>query len=282
MSLPPFWKQVQSQGLQVPDERPLDDLTAELTAMLGSVDPAIRDGLAYPALATWLGRGVYDDLLRGLGDGIAAGLSAGVGEVGADSVFRRSYSVLVLTECVARDNVVERLPADILLGWGDRVATWYLREKDLRGYVPGKGWAHAVAHGADAIGRFASSRHLGAPELTVLLDVLADRLLAPGPLLVSGEPDRMAQATLQVLRRDLVPLRVLEPWVARLLHTATARVYDDRDPHEVTGNAEAFLRSLHLQLALAPQPPAVRADLLLVLVDALRASNHHYLSTPPE
>ncbi|MDP3889811.1 DUF2785 domain-containing protein [Nocardioides sp.] len=282
MSLPPFWKQVQSRGLQVPDERPLDDLTAELTTMLGSTDPEIRDGLAYPALATWIGRGIYDHLLRGLGDGIAAGLTAGLGQSGDDSVFRRSYSALVLGECVARDNVVHRLPDGALLDWGDRLATWYLREEDLRGYVPGQGWAHALAHGADAIGRLASSRHLGTPELTVLLDVLADRLLAPGPLLVSGETDRMAQATLRVLRRDLVPLRVLEPWVARLLHTATARVHTDRDPHEVTGNAEAFLRSLHLQLALAPQPPAVRADLLLVLVDALRASNHHYLSTPPE
>ena len=51
--------------------------------MLGSTDPEVRDGTAYPALATWIDRGVYDDLLAGLGDGMAAGLSASAsGETG--------------------------------------------------------------------------------------------------------------------------------------------------------------------------------------------------------
>ena len=44
------------------------------------------------------------------------------------------------------------MPGGKVLEWGDRLATWLLRERDLRGFVPGKGWAHAVAHGADALG----------------------------------------------------------------------------------------------------------------------------------
>ena len=68
-------------------------------------------------------------------------------------------------------------PGAKVLEWGDHVATWYLRERDTRGYVPSKGWAHAVAHGADALGVLARSPHFAANELTVLLDVVADRLL---------------------------------------------------------------------------------------------------------
>ena len=79
----------------------------------------------------------------------------------------------------ARDNAAGLLPATKILEWGDRVSTWYLRERDLRGFVPGKGWAHAVAHGADAIAALADSPHLGTNELTVLLDVLGDRLTVP-------------------------------------------------------------------------------------------------------
>lgn len=277
MPLSSFWKQVQADGLRVPEQRPLDDLTAELTSMLGAPEPAVRDGLAYPALATWVGRGVYDDLLSGLGDGMAAGLENGLGETGTDSVFRRSFSALVLGDCIARDNLVGRLPTDTILDWGDRLAAWFLREQDTRGYVPGCGWAHAIAHGADALASLAGSPHLTAPELTVVLDVVADRVLQPGDRIVSGEVDRMAHTTMAVLRRDLVPLTVLEPWVARILNGATARVTDDRDPFTVTTNPEAFLRALHLQVALAPAPPEVRADLLLVLVEALRASNPHVL-----
>jgi hypothetical protein len=246
--------------------------------MLGSTDPQLRDGTAYPALATWTDRGVYDDLLAGLGDGMAAGLAVGLGEQGTDSVFRRSFSVLILGECIARDNNAALLPAGKILEWGDRVATWYLRERDLRGFVAGKGWAHAVAHGADAIAALAESPHLGTNELTVMLDVLGDRLTLPvEELFTAGEPDRIAFATMAILRRNLVPLRILEPWVARIAAAARARA-GGRDPFLVRGNAEAFLRALYLQLALAPRPPDVRSDLLLVLVDALKRTNPYFLA----
>lgn len=277
-----YWQRVMAAGLTVPSDRPLAELTAELTTLLGSTDPAERDGTAYPTLATWVGRGVYDDLLAGLGDGMAAGLSVGLGEREGDDVFRRSYSVLVLAACVDRDNAQALLAPDKLLEWGDRISTWYLREHDLRGFVPGKGRAGTMAHGADALGALAASPHLGTPELTVLLDVLADRLVLQEPtLLVSGEPDRMAAATMRILGRNLVPLSVVEPWVARLAAAAgRMATTEDHDPFLDTANAEAFLRALYLQVSLAPHPPALRPDLLLVLVDALRATNPHYLAVP--
>src|SRR5690606_2005720 len=128
---------------------------------------------AYPALTTWLHRGVFDDLLAGLGDGMATGLEVGLGERGTDSVFRRSWSVRVLAEVLHRDTAERLLTADQVLRWGDKVATWLVREQDLRGWVPGHGWARAVAHGADALAALAGSPHLGVPEQTVLLDVVA-------------------------------------------------------------------------------------------------------------
>ena len=112
--------------------------------------------------------------------------------------------------------------------------------------------------------------------------MIADRLLLPvDRLFTNGEPDRLAAATMDVLRRNVLSLRVVEPWIARLANSAAGVAsYDDRDPHLVAGNAEAFLRALHLQLALGPRPPEVRSDLLLVVVEALRTTNPHYLQTP--
>jgi hypothetical protein len=279
-----YWRNVHAEGLAVPSDRPLDELTAELTRMLGDPDPALRDGTAYPALTTWIERGVYDDLLSGLGDGMAAGLLVGIGEHDTDSVFRRSFSALVLGECIARDNDRPLLSGGKILEWGDRLTTWMLRERDLRGWVRGKGWAHAVSHGADTVAILARSPHLATPELTVLLDVVADRLLLPvDRLFSSGEGDRLAFATVAILRRNVVPLRVLEPWIARIAASAGTRsTYDDRDPYLAGGNAEAFLRALYLQLSLGARPPQVRSDLLLVVVDALKSTNHAYLVTTGE
>ena len=279
-----YWRNVHAEGLAVPSDRPLDELTAELTRMLGDPDPALRDGTAYPALTTWIERGVYDDLLAGLGDGMASGLLVGIGERDSDTVFRRSFSALVLGECIARDNNRPLLPGGKILDWGDRLTTWLLREQDLRGFVPTKGWAHAVSHGADTLAILAASPHLATPELTVLLDVVADRLLLPvDRLFSSGEPDRLAFATIAILRRNVVPLRVLEPWIARIAASAGIRSsYDDRDPYLAGGNAEAFLRALYLQLSLGARPPQVRSDLILVVVDALKKTNHGYLGATAE
>ncbi len=277
------WSRLQ-QGLRKGDRTPppehrLSDLTADLTRMLGDPDPYVRDGIAYPFLATWTEHGVYDDLLAGLGDGMCAGLEVGIGEQGTDTVFRRSFSALVLAECIDRDTRVRRQPPTRIMQWGDRLAAWYVRERDLRGFVPGKGWAHAAANGADALGALARSPYFGATELTVLLDVIADRVLDPEtPALLHGEPDRIAHAVMEILRRDRVPLSVVEPWVRRLESGARARAAAGSDPYAATGNAQAVLRALYLQLTISPRHPAIRPDLLLSLVASLRRVHPAFLA----
>ena len=240
---------------------------------------ACATGIAYPTLATWIGEGVYDDLLAGLGDGMAAGLRVGLGEDGTDTVFRRSFSALVLAECVDRaPPSAACCPTTMVLRWGDRLAGWLVRERDLRGYVPGKGWAHAVAHGADALGALAGSpapRAAGA-------DRAARRGRRPAAgrhrdRLVHGEDDRLAAATMQVLRRDLVGIEVLEPWVARL--AAHGRPAERTTPRRGGRHrAGASCGRCTCSWCSARPAPACRADLLLVLVDALRASNRDFLT----
>jgi hypothetical protein len=274
-----FWDRVQQSGHRVPDDRPLAELTSELTTMLGDPDPGRRDRIGYTTLATWLTSGVYDDLLQGLGDGMVSGLTVGLGEDGTDTVFRRSFSALVLAECLERDTAQHLVAPDTVLGWGDRLAGWFLAERDQRGYVPGKGWAHAVAHGADALGSLALSPAMGAPELAVLLDVVVERLLSsPSTPWLYGEHDRLARATMMLLRRDLVALEVLEDWVHRLGRAAGPAPVTDDDPLPSSYNTQAFLRALHLQLAIGPRPPACRSDMLLAVMAELRRSNPDYLT----
>lgn len=285
------WQRVSAADFRVPTDRPLADLTAELTELLGSPDPKLRDEVALEVICTWVERGVYDDLLPGLGDGIATGLLTGVGETGTDSVFRRSFSALVLADIIARDTRRPLVPRAKVLEWGDRLATWFLAERDERAFVAGKGWAHAIAHGADALGALARSQHCGAGELLVVLDVIGERVLrVPERVWTAGEPDRLALTVLQVLRRGLVPPDLVEPWLERIGDGARRRpaAPGEGDVYLHTGNPSAFLRSLHLQLALGPQQPPGRSDLLLTVVTHLRRAHpaylgpsHHRADPPP-
>jgi len=278
-----FWQHVLESDMAVPVEQSLNELTAELVTMLGSANPVERDEVAYPVLANWLAGGVYDDLLVSFGDSIADGLRPGLGDPESDTVFRRSFSALVLTESIARDNVAHVLPVDAVLSWADRSIGWYTRERDLRRWVAEKGRASAVAHGADLLGALAQSRHLHGGHLQVLLDVVAERVSAPtGAVFVDGEDDHLAAAVLTIVQRDLIDADHLDAWAAGLgeaLSRPPRHPDDERWPSSAARNISNFLRALHVHLAIgvAPQgatisfarPPVCRPDLLLALLGAI-------------
>lgn len=278
------WGRMQGSGFPVPTDTPLADLTAELTEMLGSPDPRVREDIALTTLRTWIRRGVYDDLLRGLGDGMAPGLMKGLGSTGSTTVFRRTCSGIVIAYCIARDHTERRLPGWKVLEWGDRLTSWLLAERDERGYVPDQGWAKAIPRGADVLGELARHPHCGAPELAVLLDVVADRTAAcHRRAWLHDEADRLARATLQILRRDLVPVDVVEAWLGRIgeatqQHDPSQDVLATSDPAIAATNASAYLRALYIQLALSPDQPACRADVMLLLIDQLRSTRPEFFA----
>ncbi len=300
-----YWERVVAAGGGVPSGAALDDLTAELVAMLGDPDPHVRDEIAFSTLARWIADGVYDELLVGLGDGLAVGLRTCLGDAAGLTVLRRSNSARALAAVVARDNAVRALHPQQFFSWADRAFAWYLEERDLRAWLPAAGWADAVGNGADLLAHLAASRHLGsAEELSVLLDVVAGRLLCRTAYrFTDGEDDRLASAVMSALHRDLVGIDVLESWLERL---ATSRTQDPAGAEEVVApagtarrsaqrptavrtNTTAFLRALHLQLLLgvsgstgrAPAAPQVRSDLLIALQAELRASIPGGLETGP-
>jgi hypothetical protein len=276
-----FWQRVLASDMAVPSDRPLPELTAELVTMLGSSDPVERDELAFTVLAAWINEGVYDDLLVSFGDSICNGLRVGVGDVDSDAVFRRSFSALTLAVCIDRDNRAHLLPVDVVIKWAERFIGWFTREQDMRGWVPDKGWAHTVAHGADLLGALARSRHLGADHLGVLLDVVAERLLSDTPyVLVDGEDDRLAYAVLTVLQRNLLDTATLDSWVDSLASAAEPRPGGQAGPTAApVRNTSNFLRALyaHLSIGIAPADsplsfvgrPTCRPDLMLALLKAI-------------
>ncbi|HJQ05896.1 MAG TPA: DUF2785 domain-containing protein, partial [Nocardioides sp.] len=175
------WRRVPAADFRIPEGAGLADLTAELTGLLGDPDPALRSEVAVPVLTTWIERGVYDDLMVGLGDGIATGLTA---TRPADrAVLRRTSSAAVLGAVLARDNRRTLVPREKVLEWGDRLATWLLAETELG--------AGAIAVGADALGELVASPRCGRGELRAVLDVLGERVVADttGPW-QAGEADR--------------------------------------------------------------------------------------------
>ena len=54
-----FWVSVASNDFVVPEGYTLDNLTEILFSYLGSIDPELRDDIAYVVYANWLRRELY-------------------------------------------------------------------------------------------------------------------------------------------------------------------------------------------------------------------------------
>lgn len=256
------WERIRDSGFPAPDADPLGAV-AELRGMLASPNARIRDEIALPVLDAWIARGVCDPFLADLGEWLCAMLRG-------DEIFERAFGVLAVGMCVERDSAVALLDDSRLRSWAREVTGWLRRETDARGYVGGSGWAHAFAHGADAVGSFARSPRLDREDLAWLLDETAAIIRRPSdPAWWHGEPDRWALAIREILARDLLPIDAWHSWIDAL--TAPSR---DSDPYRDTANAGAVLRALRLHLSLgAADPlglvPALDAHLRTALRDFL-------------
>ena len=140
--------------------------------------------------------------------------------------------------------------------WGDRLATWFLTERDTRGFVPGKGWAHAVAHGADAIGALGESPHLAGAEHAVCSTSWPSGSSSSPPTSRSPRASRTGSRTRPCASCAATPLgvdvarAVGAPASVRPATPSAAPSTTTPSPRPAA--PQAFLRALFVQLSLAP------------------------------
>ncbi|HXS62556.1 MAG TPA: DUF2785 domain-containing protein [Streptosporangiaceae bacterium] len=209
------WGEVLENDFAVPPGRPSSELAAELYAMLGSPDPKVRDDTAFPVLAYWVSRGVFDGQLAVVGGELIARISDG-------PIYQRTFATISLTWVLLRDAKTSELNSATVLGWLATFSQWWRNETDLRPWDPELGWLHAPAHGADLLRAFGRSPKLGAAELAGLLELAVDRLMTDqGYLYGNNEDDRIASALASVLVRPEVSADAAVGWIGRL-HDAVA------------------------------------------------------------
>lgn len=285
-----FWHAFIESGAEIPADHTVEELTPELLTYLGSTDPFLRDEVAYPVLDSWIHGGQFSDgRLRELLDKLGLNLAIGLGSQGNDSVFLRTFSILVANEILEEDNLRPFLDEATVRGWLDRAIEYLLAEHDLRGYIGEMGWAHSAAHTADSLWVLSRSRYVGERELARILDATAAKISAQvDQVYLYGEDQRLAAAVLSALRRDLLAMPFLTDWLARLAAPPGRRPWRDfyRAPADASAyaNVKLFLRSVYFQLLLGTRvpeyhpepeyfrrPPAIRDQLLAAVAEAMLA-----------
>lgn len=249
-----FWKNILENKGEIPEGASQADLTAELLEYLRSPDPKLRDEFAYQILAHWIISGVYDEAtLKGFLDRWLNDLKTGLGESGTDSVLTRSFSALMLSILVYYDIKQSWLPKENYEGLYNEIISYFIAEKDLRGYDSEKGWYHATAHTADVLKFLARNEKSDTTHLQGILDTLALKLTqAQKHIYTHGEDERIALVVLDVVKRDLLDDGVYSQWLARLVSVKEQlkpAIVLDEEAFAAVQNVTHFLRALYFTLS---------------------------------
>lgn len=213
-----FWVSLHAAGFALPAGESALPLALEAAALLGSTDPELRDGIAYEALATWVyGEQRLDAAeLNQLRTTLTSNARRGLGEAMGDGLFLRSFSILALAVLAAEDLKSPFLDSQQFDALVELAIDELGNERDLRGYVPGKGWGHATAHCADLVKFLARSHRLRPEQQSRMVNAIAERLRSAGLVFVWGEDARLAAAlTALAARSDADPAAFLA-WFKRL------------------------------------------------------------------
>jgi hypothetical protein len=215
-----FWRGIKANDFAVPQGAAAGGLLLEVCGdLLGSPDPELRDQLGYEIADAWILRRktVSDADLRPVLALLEKNLGQGIGENGTDSVLRRSFSALVLSLVAARDNAAPFLTAEEYDGLLSASLDYLARERDERGFVPGKGWHHSVAHTADLLKTLGRSPKLAPPAQRRILGGILLKASGSSTFWTWGEDDRLAAAALAILKRDDFDASTLDGWLGRFV-----------------------------------------------------------------
>jgi Protein of unknown function (DUF2785) len=214
-----FWKAIKEHNFAVPPHESAGALALEVADLAASTDPSLRDGCGYEILAAWIYR---DNLLTGeqleaLRGKLLPAMISHIGESENDTVFGRSFSALYMSILAAQDLRKPFLSTAAFKETLNSALRCYAEEKDLRGYVLRKGWAHATAHIADLLKFLARNPHLSVEDQKRIVSAVSQRCRSAHLVFTWGEDARMADALLSVVDRKDFDTSPFERWFQALI-----------------------------------------------------------------
>lgn len=286
-----FLQTIIKNDYKLPKDHTVAEITPQLISNLGSTNSDLRES-SYMVLSGLISAGTgvnyRPEQLKEIGAQMAHNLTHGIGKQISDSVFLRSFSMLILDKVIAVDGINHYLTEPEIRKLLEQGLAYLVAEKDLRGYVPQKGWAHTIAHAADFFWVITRNRFLNAEDLKRILNAIADKVTEPvAHTYLYQEDDRLAQAVISALLRNLLDMAFLNTWLDRFINPPSGIIWSEAFSDEANVNARhntiTFLRSLYFQLLLgiqyvhhtyANKTPTMRDELLSGITSALKVIDH--------
>jgi len=263
-----FWISIKENDFAFPAGHSVSSLTEELFSYLGSTDPELRDTIGLEAFYNWLKQGLYSEAdVGGFIPRLTANLQKGLGETEDDSVFLRSFSALWLAIIVDYDIEKPTLKKENIASILEATLAYFSAERDLRGLVPVKGWAHAIAHTSDLFQALARSLHTDAHDHVKILDCIANKLKnATHWIYLYGEDGRLARTAIMIFIRETLTMDQIQDWLTSLSADWNGAWWDEGRTRAFF-NARNFLRAVHWRIPLLKVDKVPNKEAILKMLE---------------
>lgn len=230
------------------------ELIIAMMEHIGSPDPELRDALIYQQFCQLIH---YDDqisndmlielLNTALGDDY---LFYEIGDVGTDNIFKRSFSVLLIALVLGKDSERSFISLALLDKVRNDLLLYLDLEQDLRGFVPEKGWAHSVAHTADAIDELVKNPKLNVHHFPTIYQALINKVFTFADVYVADEDERLLTPIMTMLKLGLSKEIVEDPFdkIPAFLKQQESKI-DEAKYWKLYANCKSFLKNFYVSIS---------------------------------
>ena len=245
------------------------EVRQEMLTQIGNPDSYLRDELIYRSFGKMIASNqLKPEEIQSLLEVVLQEdyLFYGIGESGTDSVFTRSFSALVIAAVIEYDIEKQVMDPNLLLYTVDRVIRYMMEEKDARGFIHGKGWAHAIAHGADVLDALAKHPILKKEDINRILHAVQHSLLRQMDYL-DEEEERLAIIIASLIKYQDAE-QAIRVWIEELAEMVETHMDENKgslDAYHVQRTVKNFLKSVYVILSAKEIGEKVNSDVFGVL-----------------
>jgi len=224
-------------------------LGLEMMENIGALDTELRDNLIYGTLSNWIlnNRFTFEQLENLLNIGVdRSHLFYKLYEKDEDAVFKRTLSVLIVAVIINKHRKKTFLSEKSLHEVKDKLIEYMLNERDVRGYVEIKGWAHSAAHTADALDELVRCNYFNKTDLIDILNSIKAKVYIGYYVYVDEESERMVTVVENSFNRKILSNSEITEWLQGFKFENPKGSYIDGFHLKV--NIKGFLRSLYFRL----------------------------------
>ena len=242
----------------------LRDYVKLMLEYIGDPQPKLRDDLIYSTFYKWINEKQWfsdaelRELLLILLD--EQHLFYHIGSKEDQAVFTRTFSVLIVALILQRHREQAFLDSAEFTNVKEALIRYYEEEQDLRGFMPEEGWAHAAAHGADALDELVLCSESDAAIREEVLAVIQRMLYNDQHIFSDEEDERIATIVATMIDHHLLPQQSIVDWIRNLEQCGGWP--RSRGQYVARVNTKNFVRSLYFRLLPLKNNPAMVEVLL--------------------